>query len=258
MKKMSWLDFGITDTAISVIQTLWNMAPGPIRAIIAILMAGILVFAVSEAVIKPVDRMAGGGIVEKLTIGGPGCDESLKPTCTPINFSASLGSWAAITSAEGYLNTCLIVARAANGLSSSTCDIKPVWKPATRVVSNVSLTEIYSWGFNINDYEIGNSKCRNLITRSESECVQVCNDVLTGCSQAAHPYLLAAYLPGGSENRVWFTCQETDYDEKQTAYSASCRRGVYMLDARIWTFFPLSVMFVYYFVFPWYQATIPR
>lgn len=243
---MAIVDLGITDTILNIANSIWDKSPTPLRALMAIFMAGMLVFVVDQGVITPFDNMAGGQIRPLLTIGGKGCDEALRPVCSPTNVSlADMGTWAVIQAADVGLQACLLPA---DMNSQRECSAGFRWNAPSRVVEEQGV------GGMLMLWRVNKPAGACTLLGGNQSCEAACENAINSCYG---PLQVSFSGPGGiSSQYISFTCAEADYDAKLLAYRDSCNRGIYLLDPRIWVFVPLLLYFVFY-ALTYYGAMIP-
>lgn len=244
---MAIVDLGITDTILNIANSIWDKAPSPMKAVMAIFLAAAIVLMVSEAVIRPFDAISGGRVIPLLTVGGKGCDASLRPFCSPTNYSLlDADHWLEIQVADAAMQACLLPADAE---TQRECSAGFRWMPSSSTVHSQPIRDVLVlWRINK-----ASGECTML--GGDASCEAACENRINTCYAPLH---LAFSQPGGlGEQTISFSCAEVDYDAKMQAYQDSCNRGVYLLDARIWVFMPLTLYCVYY-ALVYYQATVPR
>lgn len=196
----------------------FDLLPSPIKVLLAIAMAGALVFFFDGVVIGGMNLMTGIDLRPSLTWGGtqPVCDYNLIPQCVVDDLAKP---------SQAVANTCI----AAQG------------PQCTAILYGIR-------GF---DNETNDWVIHITTEQPTSDCIQK----LTFCrvSMLSDMRVLAPVLshPQGLD------CSADDYMAKMQAWEDSCKHqgGLYLLDYKIWVFLPL-IFYLVVFALQYYSTSM--
>ena len=197
----------------------FDLLPSPIKVLLAIAMAGVLVFFFDNVVIGGMELMTGIDLRPSLTLGGtqPVCDYSLMPQCAVDDLAKPSQAIAnACISAQGP--HCTAILYGIRGIDNETND----------------------WVIHITSGENTTSDCINKLT-------------FCRFSMLSDMRVLAPVLP----HPQGLDCSADDYMAKMQAWEDSCRHhgGIYLLDYKIWVFLPL-IFYLVVFALQYYSTSM--
>ena len=205
---------------VDVVNATLKMIPGPILALLAIAMAGVLAF-VANTIIY--DAFSPIGMYDEarasLTWGGaPACAQSEKPTCDlPVDIQAYI----AVT--QYYLDNCI----SRVSLNYQGCELHLLASPGPNSSLVVST-------------QFPESQIRN---------AGMCSFAINTCLPE-----IQLYPQGITYSNI--TCANSNYDEDLRTWQAECAgngSGIYLLDPILWTGFPLLI-YLAWFAISYYSA----